>query len=397
MLAACDSPEQQSQLIEQLDAINKPFDLNDSADELTSETNAPIHLNIKSIGDILMHYPWQQEFDAAGNSVFPEYFQYITDLSLGADLALCNIEAPFAGGEPAGYPLFNMGDTMAPAVQNAGFDLVYTSHNHMLDQGGEAVFRTLEVLHGAGLQTAGSRLSADVPNYALIETKGVKIAVIAYTYESNPGAINGLPVSSEMDPFINSFTASSDSDLKEMKDAIDQSRASDADLVIFYLHAGTEYSHEPDADQRLVAQFLSENGADVIFGSHVHVVQPMELLLPTDGSAPVPVYWGMGNYISGQVVEWDMATANEVGIMAGLELTWNPETREVDAFTMNYLPLWNTFYSNGERVVHTVVPERGDIATNPSIQASGYYDRALNAFAEVHTVLGGESISWKRA
>jgi len=342
-----------------------------------------------------MHYPWQYEFDSAGNSVFPEYFQYINDITTDADLALCNIEAPFAGGEPAGYPLFNMGDTMAPAVKEAGFDVVYTAHNHMLDQHSAAVFRTLHHLRDHGLQTTGSRLSVDEPNYALVDVKGIKISVIAYTYESTPGSINGLPVPQDMDPFINSFSASSDADLAEMKSAIDESRAAGADLVIFYLHAGTEYAHEPNSDQRIVAQFLIDNGVDIIFGSHVHVIQPMELVYPTNGGTPVPVYWGMGNYISGQVVEWGMETANEVGILAELKLTWNPSTGQIDDLHMDYLPLWNTFYSNGERSVHTVIPERGDVSTNPSIQASGYLGRAQNAFSEVHSILG-TSYSWQR-
>ncbi|MDR1087851.1 MAG: CapA family protein [Coriobacteriales bacterium] len=392
-LASCADSNPRSELAERLEASSHPFSIGDASEGNPPST--PVELNIVSIGDILMHYPWQQEFDGAGNSMFPEYFQYINDLTRDADLALCNIEAPFAGGEPAGYPLFNMGDTMAPAVRDAGFDVVYTSHNHMLDQHSDAVFRTVQILRDAGLQATGSRLSTDEPNYAFVDVKGVNIAVIAYTYESSPKSINGLPLSADMDPFINSFSADSEADLAEMKEAIDASRASGADLVLFYLHAGTEYSHEPNADQRSVAQFLVDNGVDIILGSHVHVIQPMELLQPSHGDTPVPVYWGMGNYISGQVVEWDMEPANEEGILAELRLVWNPETRAIDALTMEYLPLWNTFYSNGERVVHTVIPERGNIADNPSIQASGYYDRAQSAFAEVHGVMG-ESISWKR-
>jgi poly-gamma-glutamate synthesis protein (capsule biosynthesis protein) len=359
------------------------------------QTAQPIQLNIVSIGDILMHYPWQLEYDSDGNSVFPEYFQYISDLTTEADLAFCNIEAPLAGGEPAGYPLFNMGDTMAPAVRNAGFDIVYTSHNHMLDQHNDAVFRTLEVLHQNGLMTAGSRLTEGEANFALAEAKGVKIALIAYTYESSPGSINGLPVSEDMDPYVNSFTGSDEADRAEMVACVTDARAAGADLVIFYLHAGDEYSHEPNAEQRDIAQLLVDNGVNIILGSHVHVIQPMEIIQPTGGGTPVPVYWGMGNYISGQVVEWDMEPANEEGILAQLSLTWNPGTHEVDAFTMEYLPLWNTFYNDYGRVVHTVIPERGDLSQNPSLQVSGLYDRAASAFAEIRALLG-DPLSWKR-
>lgn len=391
--AACAGNGGSDQLIDRLNAISRPFNVGGVSGGAAADR--PIQLHIVSIGDILVHYPWQQEFDNEGNSVFPEYFQYIRNTVLDADLALCNIEGVFAGGEPAGYPLFNIGDTLAPAVRNAGFDIVYTSHNHMLDQHPGGILRTLEVLHDAGLQTTGSRLDTDAPNYALTTVQGVNIAVISYTYESSLGQINGLPVPKEMDPLINSFTADSEDDLAEMGGLISEAREAGADLVIFYLHAGTEYSHEPDSGQRETAQFLADNGADIIFGSHVHVVQPMELLQPTDGSTPVPIYWGMGNFISGQVIEWDMELANEEGIMADLVLTWNPETEEIDSLHMNYLPLWNCFYDNGGRTVHTVIPEQGDVSTNPSIQVSGHAQRALDAFAEVHDIMG-EGIRWQR-
>lgn len=397
LLCACSFTGQQDHLIERLDAINRPFDLSVTPQGGTP-AGEPVQLNIVSIGDILMHYPWQREFDSAGNSVFPEYFQYINDLTSNADLALCNIEAPFAGGEPAGYPLFNMGDTMAPAVKEAGFDVVYTAHNHMLDQQSDAVFRTVEVLRNANLLTTGSRLDVNEPNYAFVETKGVKIAIGAYTYESNPGAINGLPIPAHMTPYINSYTASYTEDLAEMKAVVDAGRAAGADLVVFYLHDGIEYSHVPSYEQRSVAQFLIDNGVDIIFCSHVHVVQPIELVTPTNGGTPVPVYWGMGNYISGQVVEWGMEPANEVGILADLNLTWNPATRQIDTIDMKYLPLWNTHYTSGGRMVNTVIPLRDDVdvATNPSIQISGHLQRALSAFDEVHAIVG-DNISWQRS
>jgi len=394
-LVGCNASTSSEPLIERLDAINRPFDLPEAV-QVPASSLEPIEIKVVSIGDILVHYPWQPEYDLAGNSVFPEYFQYISDITTEADLALCNIEGPFAGGEPAGYPLFNMGDSMATAVKDAGFDIVYTAHNHMLDQHGDAVLRTVDHLRNAGLATTGSRLSVDEPNYAMVDVKGVKIAVIAYTYESIPGTVNGLPVYAEMDPYINSFSASSEADLAEMKAVMDESRAAGADIVIFYLHAGDEYVHEPNYEQRIAAQYLVDNGVDIILGSHVHVIQPMELLQPVGGGTPVPVYWGMGNFISGQMVEFDMDVANEVGILADLSLVWNPETKQIDAFNMEYLPLWATFCRIDGRQINTVIPQRGDISTNPYIQASGYLNRATNAFSEVHAFLGGSGIEWKR-
>lgn len=370
-------------------------------DESSQNSAAPaaeqlesIELNIVSIGDMIFHYYWMDEYDDAGNQLYPEYFQYTSEISQNADLALCNVEAPIAGGELSGYPLFNVGDSIATAVSNAGYDVVYTSHNHTLDMGGGAVLRTLEVLRAAGLETTGTRLSADEQNFALVEVKGVKIAVIAYTYETADNLINGIPIPAGMDENINSYLYGSDEDLQEMKALIDDSRAAGADLVIFYLHSGIEYQQEPSADQRQTAQFLVDNGVDIIFGSHVHVVQPMEMLQPSDGSAPVPVYWGLGNYISSQVAEGGMSLENEEGNLAKLSITWNPNTNEVDAFTMDYIPLWTCYYYSND-FKYTTIPDLGDVSQNPSVLAANKLDRARAAFAEVRSILG-EPLKWQR-
>lgn len=394
ILSSCSSPKTVQENLEHLNSINRPFNLSGVLENEVDKS--PLQLNIVSVGDIIFHYPWMQEYDAEGASIYPEYFRYINDFTRQADLALCNIEAPLAGGELFGYPTFNAGDSIAPSVYEAGFDVVYTSHNHMLDQHSDAVFRTMKVLRESGLQTTGSRLNISEPNYALIEVRGVSIAIIAYTYESSPNMLNGLPVSANMDPLINSFTYGSEEDLAEMQAVIHDSRQAGADLVIFYLHAGTEYSREVDQGQQNTAEFLVENGVDVIFGSHVHVVQTMELLSPSDGSTPVPVYWGMGNYISSQIKEGGMELENEEGIMADLSLTWNPATKEIDALVMNYLPLWTCYDATSERLKYTTVPERPEVSENPSVVSSGKYERALSAFAEIHTIMG-EPISWQRS
>lgn len=396
VLTACSAPEHTS-TIERLNAINRPFDLSDAPVTDTEDVAAQqaVQLNIVSIGDIIFHHPWMQEYDSAGVSIYPEYFRNINDITQEADLALCNVEGPIAGGELSGYPMFNFGDSIAPAVSEAGFDVVYTSHNHMLDQYSEGALRTLEVLRGSNLHTTGSRLSEDEPNYAMVTVKGVQVAVIAYTYESSEGMINGLPIPAGMDSLLNSYLPGSLDDLNEMKTVVESARSAGAELVIFYLHAGTEYQHEVDGYQRSTAAFLVEQGVDVIFGSHVHVVQTMEMMYPLDGSAPTPVYWGMGNYISSQIEEGGMALENEEGVMAQLSLTWNPATSEIDAFTMDYLPLWTCYDPSSERLMYTTIADRGDISENSSIQATGKYQRALNAFAEVRAIMG-EQITWKR-
>ena len=68
--------------------------------------------------------------------------------------------------------------------------------------------------------------------------------------------------------------------------------------MVVYLHAGTEYTNEPDEDQVAWAQACANNNVDLVIGSHVHVIQPMRWLDRADGGKMLAVY-GMGDFVSG--------------------------------------------------------------------------------------------------
>ena len=393
----CASPpaNEQSRL-EELRAISRPFAV-ESAD--SQQATSSVSLEIVAVGDIMLHYPDQRQYDSSGEPVFGDYFQFVSARVQAADIALCNIEAPFGGGEPQGYPVFNMADEMAPAVAAAGLDVVFTTNNHMLDQGADGVLRSVQILRENGLVVAGSRLEESEPAFALYNAKGLDIAVVAYTYETTPlsgsRAINGIPMASWQDPLINSYTSGSAADQEEIVALLAAARAAGAELIICYFHNGTEYSQTPDSEQREMAQLVADHGADIVFASHPHVIQPMELLEPANGGAPVPVYWALGNFVSNQRLESDMDPENEQGLLATVRLTYNPQSQQLDALSMEYLPLWVDRYSNGERTVHTVIPESANVEENPALAASGHLDRALTAFAQVRELMG-ETLSWSR-
>ncbi|MDR3136006.1 MAG: CapA family protein [Coriobacteriales bacterium] len=387
-------------LRDRLNAATRPFDgEEDTPPQAQAQPSPTVQLDIVAAGDIMLHYPNQVRYDSLGNAVFGDYFQFVTDVVSAADLAICNIEAPFGGGEPSGYPIFNMADEMAPAVAAAGFDVAITTNNHMLDQYAEGVLRSVRLLRENGLLVAGSRLEASEPGYALYSIKGLRIAVVAYTYETSAlggnRAINGLPMSEELDPLINSYTSGSQDDKAEIVAQIEAARSAGADLVISYFHNGIEYSQQPSDEQREMAQLVADAGADIIFASHPHVLQPMELLEPTGGGTPVPVYWAMGNYISNQRLESGMDAENEQGILANVQLSYNTNEKQVTALTMDYLPLWVDRYHNGERTVHTTIAQTDTVADNPALAASGHLERALAAFEQIRELLG-PPLSWSR-
>ena len=69
------------------------------------------------------------------------------------------------------------------------------------------------------------------------------------------------------------------------------------------IHWGTEYQNAPNGYQTNLAQFLVEQGADLVLGNHPHVLQPYETLSVTgwDGQPREGfVCYSLGNFISNQ-------------------------------------------------------------------------------------------------
>ena len=72
-----------------------------------------------------------------------------------------------------------------------------------------------------------------------------------------------------------------------------------ADAVVVLPHWGTEYLYAPTKSQRKWARFLADAGADLIIGTHPHVLQPLEEVSAKDGRK-VPVFYSLGNFVSAQ-------------------------------------------------------------------------------------------------
>lgn len=78
----------------------------------------------------------------------------------------------------------NFPDEFASAVKDAGFDLVTTANNHLLDRGSDGALRTLDVLDNIGLDHTGSYRSIEEKNNSrvkLVTVEGIKFAVLSYT------------------------------------------------------------------------------------------------------------------------------------------------------------------------------------------------------------------------
>lgn len=313
--------------------------------DLTSnhkETNAPIKnetttIHMSVIGDIMSH---SGNFKNAYNSSSKDYdfsntFKNITKYIQNADIAVGNLETTFAGKSKgySGYPTFNTPEALGKNLKNLGIDVLSTANNHCMDKGYSGLESTLNFLDEFGISHTGTSRSKDEQNTILVkDVNGIKIAFLSFTYGTN-----GITIPSDKKYAVNLI----DKDL--IKEQIKLAKEQNVDLICVSMHWGIEYKLKQNKTQEDLADFLFENGADIILGSHPHVLEPMEKRTITlnDGSTKDGfVIYSLGNFMSGQIYANTKST-----VILDIQLTKNAD-HKITIDSINYIPLY--LYDKGE-------------------------------------------------
>ena len=368
-----------------------------SSAEKEKKENKVATVNILCAGDVMAHAPnITSALQSDGPYDFSDNYEYVEEYIQNADLALCNMETTFKGGKPQGYPLFNAPDSLADAVKGAGFDVAFTSNNHMMDTGFDGMQRTLEILREAGLRTVGSRLEGEEKRYDVVKVNGVKIGFVAYTYETTQTAgtavtINGNPISEESRELINSFNYHDleTEDYDRIGTDISNCRKDGADVVVCYLHWGNEYEKTPNTSQEEMAQELANRGVDVIFASHPHVLQKIDVVTSAKGGQKVPVFYSLGNYISNQRTETLSNKYTEYGAMGIVKLTVRTDKNKIQTESVSVIPVWVDKYQSGKGTLeYRIIPLDSDLSTNQALAESGHFSRAQEAKVYAEELFG---------
>jgi capsule synthesis protein PGA_cap len=245
----------------------------------------PQTFDIVASGDLLIHSPiWQRAYaNGNGRYDFRPMFRAVRPIVSRAALALCHVETPMGAGGPTGYPVFNSPPELARAIAWTGWDACSTASNHSVDKGQYGIETTSLALDTAGVRhTGSSRSPAEARRTLLIRVRGIRIALLSYTYGTN-----GIPAP-------HAWSVNIISRKKIVADAR-RARRRGADFVIANMHWGNEYVHEPNEQQRTLARYLlKRHVVDLIVGQHVHVVQPIQRV------ARRFVVYGEGNLLSSQ-------------------------------------------------------------------------------------------------
>jgi poly-gamma-glutamate synthesis protein (capsule biosynthesis protein) len=245
-------------------------------------------VRLLAVGDILMHYDVQRSARESGTGL-RALWEDVEPLIRGADIAFANLETPVAptSGVPGRPFRFNAPAELPAALRASGFTVLSTANNHAYDQGADGVLETLRRLraeHLVPVGTGATRPEAEQPQ--VVQAKGLRVAFLGFTdlYNINLNSKASGPWVRGLDPAA-------------AADAVRAARAQ-ADAVVVSIHWGLEYQHTPLARQREVAQQLCAAGADLILGTHPHVLQPVELL--TSGGHRTLVAYSLGNFVSNQ-------------------------------------------------------------------------------------------------
>ncbi len=358
-------------------------------------------LSILCVGDIMAHKPqYESAYDSStGVYSFDANYDYVKSYIESADVAMCNVETVFADKEPCGYPLFNAPDELADAIKNAGFDVAVTSNNHMLDQGTAGVDRTIQVLNDAGLVSVGSKQTTDETDYRMVEAKGIKIGIVAYTYEttgtSSVSSLNGNRIPDDAADRICSFNPSDlQTDITGIKENVAAARKAGAEIIVCYFHWGEEYHSQPlDYQVNMANEMIADAGVDVIFASHPHVLEPAVVVWSEANQKNVPVFYSMGNFISNQRSEslGESRRNTEDGMIAevSFEITrTGDEISKIEMTRATALPTWVNRYKSGGKWAYEIVPLDSNYGSNKSLQVSGNTYRADKSIVDSINVIG---------
>ena len=270
-----------------------------------------------AVGDNLIHKPIYNQAAARTSEGYDFSYAYenFDDIISAPDVAILNQETIISTEHNVStYPMFNSPVEVGEEMLELGFDVFNIATNHSIDCGEKGLISAINFWKGKNAITCGAYLNKeDYSDIPMHEVNGVKIAYLGFTESTN-----GLSLPSDSEVIL--VRASEETRLQQR--IIDAKAV--ADVVVVNAHWGNEYTHEPTDTQRQLAGKLASWGADVIIGTHPHVIQPVEYINNEDGSRTLVAY-SLGNFISAQnrgprmlggVLNFDIVKNNATGEIA---------------------------------------------------------------------------------
>ena len=309
-------------------------------------------IQLVAMGDIMFHNPQlKAAYDPKNGSYrFDEMFSAVSEIVGNADLAIANLETVTAGKEKkyTGYPTFNTPETALDAIKGMGIDILATANNHCLDRGKQGVERTLDEIQKRGIESTGT-FKENEKTYLIKEVEGIRLGILSYTYGCN--GMEGTLTQDQLSKMVNII------DKEKIKADLAYLDKEKVDFSVVIIHWGVEYQRTPNEMQKELANEMFDWGADIILGSHPHVVQNSEVV-QKNGDSKFIIY-SMGNFISNQrqeTIKNSTGQYTEDGVIVKLVLEKDMNTNLAKIKTVDYQPTWVNRYRDKGKMQYMVLP-----------------------------------------
>lgn len=296
--------EEQKRIANHVEEIYSSIE-NDIASMNDFKANSIIRLS--AIGDILLGNSMQKSGKNT-EGLYTDMFEDVSKYFNDSDIVMGTYETNVT----------EENKVFANAVKESGVDLVTLAHNHSLDNGIENLNETEQYLESIGVQTTGIYKEETKDRVKIIEIKGAKIAILSYTYDNGEEGVNIYTEELAKE------------DLAYANE--------NADFSIVLMHWGDVYKNEPNDKQKAQAQFLVDNGADIIIGAHPSVVQKMEILQNKEGKDCLVAY-SLGDFTS----DFSYENSN-LELILNIQIYYDAENDIASLYKVDYVPIYMNDY-----------------------------------------------------
>lgn len=287
-------------------------------------------VKLLAVGDISLSRNVAAQIDGQANLLLP--FSSLAQILLSTNFNFGNLESPFSGKDsypPTGSLIFNSPPKNIAGLKKYNFKILNLANNHFLDQGEAGLKYTLSFLADNGLSSIGAGLNLETAwKPVVITINNIKIAFIGASYASiNDGGVKS-----------NNYLARIE-DLNQLKQSLNNAKQQ-ADIIIVSMHAGIEYTRQPNQKQIDFAHSAIDNGADIVIGHHPHWIQKIELYNKKY------IFYSLGNFIFDQM--WSQETKEGLALL--LQINKSKDSASLDSIEL--IPVIIENYSTPRRATN---------------------------------------------
>lgn len=337
-------------------------------------------VTIMAVGDNLIHEAvWQSGLQEDGSHDYRPLYENLSYYLENCDLRVINQETILGGDEKGlrDYPIFNSPQAIGDTLADMGFNVILHASNHSFDMGIDGLMSCAQFWkqkHPEVTMVGIYESPEEQDQIPVVEVNGIKIALLNYTYSHNAGSF-GVKAEGHLNMLCAYDNTSRVIDFQTIHPKVleDIRKAEElADFTIVFPHWGTEYVMQPTLQETTFASQMTEAGADLIIGTHPHVIQPVEWVTAGNGNRAL-CYYSLGNFTSAQD-----GVAQMLGGMANLTIVQDKTGTYIQEDSIKAIPL----------VTHFVYPGW----TGSSVVESTYL---LNNYTDEQAAKHGLKTAWR--